>query len=102
MLAKMHAMEKVEDPIVARIWAGDGKNNDYKTLGIDKLLAQRIEGRRPRILRSLPQAKKLARRAMEVGYYKVLRVGAEAPGPIADDFETLERLARALSDQAAS
>jgi hypothetical protein len=98
MLAKMHAMENVEDLIVARIWAADEKKIDYKTLGVDELLEQRIEGRRPRILRSLPQAKKLARRAMEVGYYKVLRVRAEAPGPIADDFDTLETRAKDAHD----
>jgi hypothetical protein len=78
-----------------QINAFDEKQKDFCDLGVDKILAERCESARAPKMRDLQEAKKQARRGLEVAYCEVLRVRHEASGPIANDFQFLEDTARA-------
>jgi hypothetical protein len=77
-----------------QIWARADNGDDFKPLKIDGDLVERFNARRgPKLIRPLPDAKRIARRAMEVGYLEAMRARREQPGPIAKDFDNLETLA---------
>jgi hypothetical protein len=83
-----------DDVLPPRIWAVAANGDGLKPLGIDKFLSKRSNSTRPpNIIRPLHYAKCVARRAMEVGYWEAMRARREQPGPIAKDFDNLERLA---------
>jgi hypothetical protein len=87
----MQAM--ADDVLPPQIWAAAG-GNGFAPLRIDKALLERSKSkRRPKLIRSLPEAKIIARRAMEVGYLGVLQARHEPPEQIAKDFGNLETLA---------
>jgi hypothetical protein len=87
----MHWM--ADDVLPPQIWAVAG-GNGFEPLRIDKALLERSKSkRRPKLIRSLPEAKIIARRAMEVGYLGVLQARHEPPEQIAKDFGNLETLA---------
>jgi hypothetical protein len=87
----MHAMD--DDVLPPQIWAAAG-GNGFAPMRIDEALLERSKSkRRPKLIRSLPEAKFIARRAMEVGYLGVRQARHEPPEQIAKDFGNLETLA---------
>jgi hypothetical protein len=84
-----------DDVLPPQIWAEAVNGDGFKPLEIDKFLLERANpARPPKIIRSLRDAEYIARRAMEVGYLEAMRARREQPGPIANDFGDLEKLAK--------
>jgi hypothetical protein len=76
-----------------QIWAR-ADNGDFKPLKIDGGLVERLNVRRgPKLIRPLPYAQCVARRALEVGYWEAARATHEQAAPIVADFDALEGLA---------
>jgi hypothetical protein len=83
-----------DDVLPPQIWAGADSHDVLTSLGIDDFIVERFHAKRlPRFIHKLPYVQRVARRAMEVGYLNAMRARREQPGPIAKDFDNLERLA---------
>ncbi|MGO9773637.1 MAG: hypothetical protein ACLPSW_29660 [Roseiarcus sp.] len=89
-------MDESDPAIIERIRALDEDQQDFHyDFGVDKILAERCNCARPPKIHDLPKAKKHVRWGLEVAYYAVLRVRHEASGPMANDFDKLEKTAKA-------
>jgi len=86
-------MGKLADPVIERISKRDANSGDFAHLKIDVALKERV-GRRPQLSFDLSEARGVARRALEIGYHRVLAFPTNAPGPISEDFIKLEDRAK--------
>jgi hypothetical protein len=83
-----------DDVLPPQIWAGADNDGVLASLGIDGFIVERFNAKRlQKFIHKLPYVQRVARRAMEVGYWEAMRARRERPGPIARDFGNLETLA---------
>jgi hypothetical protein len=83
-----------DDVLPPQIYVGADSGDVLTSLGIDGFIVERFNAKRlPKFIHTLPYVQRVARRAMEVGYLHAMRARREQPGPIAKDFDNLDRLA---------
>jgi hypothetical protein len=84
-----------DDVLPPQIWAGADSGDVLASLGIDSFIVERFNAKRlPKFIHKPPYVHRVARRAMEVGYLEAMRARRGQPGPIANDFCDLEKLAK--------
>jgi hypothetical protein len=87
----MDRAERRNDAVLPpQIWAQSDNGNDYSPLLIDPLLPDLFN---PQLSMSLPDKKRVAGRALEVGYLEVMRVRRGTDDLKASGFDAIEMTA---------
>ena len=89
--------DEADEATLARIYSRDDQKDDYAALEIDAVLQSRSQSKRLPLIRPLAEAKFLTRRAMEVGFYEVLKIRQNSRSESDAGFESLEDNAKEAS-----
>jgi hypothetical protein len=90
--------DEAVEATLARIYSRDDRKDDYAALEIDAVLQSRSQSKRLPLIRPLAEAKFLTRRAMEVGFYAVLKIRQNSRPESDAGFESLEDNAKKASN----
>ena len=89
--------DEADEATLARIYSRDDRKDEYAALEIDAVLQSRSQSKRLPLIRPLAEAKFLTRRAMEVGFYEVLKIRQNSRSESDAGFESLEDNAKEAS-----